>query len=113
MSEIHVHHIGGAMSRVPSDSTAFATRDKDYMLNVVARTPTADGFADTVNWARRTTDGVDGGSAAYVNFTGEASTDLVRSSYPGETYNRLVSVKDRYDPENVFRLNQNIPPSGK
>jgi hypothetical protein len=112
MTEIHVHHMGGAMSRVPAGSTAFATRDKDYMLNVVARTPAEDGFADAVSWARRTTEGVGAGATAYVNFTGEASSELVRSSYPGETYDRLVEVKDRYDPANVFRLNQNIPPSG-
>ena len=47
----------------------------------------------------------------YVNFTGEAGEDKVRASYPPETYARLVEIKDRYDPTNVFRLNQNIPPS--
>ena len=47
----------------------------------------------------------------YVNFTGEAGADQVRASYPSGTYERLVAVKDRYDPANVFRLNQNIPPS--
>jgi FAD/FMN-containing dehydrogenase len=46
-----------------------------------------------------------------VNFTGEQARDLVRQSYPGDTYRRLVEVKDRYDPGNVFRLNQNIEPS--
>jgi FAD/FMN-containing dehydrogenase len=46
-----------------------------------------------------------------VNFTGEASEERVRASYPAATYARLVSVKDRYDPTNLFRLNQNIPPS--
>ena len=48
----------------------------------------------------------------YVNFTGDAGADKVRASYPPETYARLVAVKDRYDPTNLFRLNQNIPPSG-
>ena len=111
MTEMHVHHVGGAMSRVPAGSSAFATRDKDFIFNAVARTPGAEGFDEAVGWARRATDRVGAGAAAYVNFTGEASADLVRSSYPGDTYDRLVAVKDRYDPANVFRLNQNIPPS--
>ena len=111
LTEIHVHHLGGEVSRVPAGSTAFATRDKEFMLNLVARTPAADGFDDAVGWLRRTTDGVGAKAGAYVNFTGEASPDMVRSSYPGDTYDRLVAVKDRYDPANVFRLNQNIPPS--
>ena len=48
---------------------------------------------------------------AYVNFTGEADTALVRASYPPDTYRRLVELKKRYDPTNLFRLNQNIAPT--
>lgn len=112
LTELHIHHLGGAMSRVPAGSTAFATRDREFILNVVARTPGAEGFSDVVDWARATTSGVSAGAAAYVNFTGEGGTDQVRASYPGDTYDRLVAVKDRYDPANLFRLNQNITPSG-
>jgi FAD/FMN-containing dehydrogenase len=111
LSELHIHHLGGAMSRVPADATAFATRDKEFILNVVARTPESEGFAGVADWARAATDGIGAGSAMYVNFTGEASADQVRASYPPETYDRLVAVKDQYDPTNLFRLNQNIPPS--
>jgi FAD/FMN-containing dehydrogenase len=99
------------MSRVPAASTAFATRDRDFILNVVARTPEADGYDDVVDWARTVTEKVGADGAMYVNFTGEAGADQVRASYPRETYDRLVAVKDRYDPANLFRLNQNIPPS--
>jgi hypothetical protein len=63
---------------MPADATAFATRDRDFILNVVARAPGADGFADVVNWARTTTDGVGANAATYVNFTGEASVDRAR-----------------------------------
>ena len=111
LTELHINHLGGAVSRVPTAATAFATRDKEFILNAVARTPGADGFAEAVDWARAATDGVGPDAAAYVNFTGEASVDQVRASYPRETYDRLVAVKDRYDPTNLFRLNQNIPPS--
>jgi len=110
-SELHIHHLGGAMGRIPADATAFGTRDCDFILNVVARTPDAAGYDTAVEWARSTTAALGPNAAAYVNFTGEASADLVRASYPRGTYERLVAVKDRYDPTNMFRLNQNIQPS--
>ena len=111
LSELHIHHLGGAVRRMPSDATAFATRDAEFILNVVARTPDADGYGTVVDWARTATDGVGSTGGTYVNFTGEASPDRVHASYPEATYERLVAVKDRYDPTNLFRLNQNIPPS--
>jgi FAD/FMN-containing dehydrogenase len=112
LSELHVHHLGGAMGRVPADATAFGTRDRDFILNVVARAQGADGYDTVVEWARTATAALGPDAAAYVNFTGEASEDRVRASYPAATYERLVAVKDRYDPTNMFHLNQNIPPSG-
>jgi FAD/FMN-containing dehydrogenase len=108
MSELHVHHLGGAMGRVPADATAFAVRDQEFIVNVVARTPTAEHFDVVRDWAR-TVPGPLGGRS-YVNFTGEPDRD--RGSYPPATYDRLVAVKDRYDPDNLFQLNQNIRPSG-
>ena len=53
------------------------------------------------------------GGGAYVNFTSEPGDDRVRASYPPDTYARLVATKDQYDPTNLFRLNQNIRPSGR
>ena len=47
---------------------------------------------------------------AYVNFLGDEGTERVRAAYPGATWDRLAEIKRRYDPENVFRLNQNVPP---
>jgi FAD/FMN-containing dehydrogenase len=111
VSELHIHHLGGAMGRVPADATAFGTRDREYILNVVARTPDESGFEGVVDWARSASAALGPDAAAYVNFTGEASEDRVRASYPPATYARLTAVKDRYDPTNLFRLNQNIPPS--
>ena len=99
------------MGRVPAGATAFGTRDRDFILNVVARTPDAGGYDGVVEWARATTAALGPDAASYVNFTGEASEDRVRASYPAATYERLVAVKDRYDPANMFHLNQNIPPS--
>jgi FAD/FMN-containing dehydrogenase len=50
--------------------------------------------------------------AAYVNFLGREGPERVRAAYPGATWDRLVEVKRRYDPENLFRLNHNVPPAG-
>jgi FAD/FMN-containing dehydrogenase len=111
LSELHIHHLGGAMGRIPADATAFGTRDRNFILNAVARTPDAQGYDGVVEWARAATAALGPDAASYVNFTGEAGEDLVRASYPAATYERLVEVKDRYDPTNLFRLNQNIRPS--
>jgi len=111
LTEIHVHHLGGAMNRVPADATAFGLRDQDYVVNVVARTGTAEGFDDVVRWARGVTSAFGPNAGMYVNYTGEAEASAVRASYPPETYLRLVALKNEYDPGNLFRLNQNIPPA--
>ena len=109
LTEIHLQHLGGAVGRVPADATAFALRDQEFIVNIIARTPTAEGFAGAVEWARGVASAL--GPATYVNFTGEANPALVRASYPPDTYRRLVELKNEYDPTNLFRLNQNIPPS--
>jgi FAD/FMN-containing dehydrogenase len=111
MTEVHLHHLGGAVGRVPADATAFAVRDHEFIVNVIARTPAAEGFADTVDWARGVTSSLGPDAAAYVNFTGEANAALVRASYPPDTYRRLVELKNDYDPTNLFRLNQNVAPT--
>jgi FAD/FMN-containing dehydrogenase len=111
LCELHLHHLGGAMRRTPGGGTAFATRDNEFILNVISRSPDRADYDGIVSWARAACDAIGPDAPAYVNFTGEASEDRVRASYPPETYTRLVAVKDRYDPENLFRLNQNIPPS--
>jgi FAD/FMN-containing dehydrogenase len=111
LTEIHLQHLGGAVGRVPADATAFALRDQEFIVNVVARTPDAEGFAEVVEWARAVTSALGPHAGTYVNFTGESSAALVRASYPPDTYRRLVDLKDAYDPNNLFRLNQNIAPS--
>ncbi|WP_037366542.1 FAD-binding oxidoreductase [Nakamurella lactea] len=111
LTEIHLQHLGGAVGRVPADATAFALRDQEFIVNIVARTPTADGFAAAVDWARAVTSGLGQDAGTYVNFTGESNQALVRASYPPDTYRRLVELKNEYDPTNLFRLNQNIVPS--
>ncbi|MGZ4416144.1 MAG: BBE domain-containing protein, partial [Gaiellaceae bacterium] len=108
--EIHVHQMGGALARVDDGDTAFAERSMPYVLNAVTGWHDPDMAEVHVSWARAVIAAASDASTgrAYVNFLGDA--DAARSSYSDETYNRLVTLKNEYDPTNVFRLNQNIEP---
>jgi FAD/FMN-containing dehydrogenase len=112
-AELHIHHLGGALGRVPAEATAFATRTSPYIINCIARTPTAAELPPHVSWARAARDAMApyGNDGMYVNFAGDANEDVVRRAYPNATYDRLQAVKDRLDPGNLFRFNQNIRPS--
>jgi FAD/FMN-containing dehydrogenase len=103
--------LGGAMARVPAEATAFAHRERWVMAAIgavyerAAETPTHEawvtGFADALR---------QGDAGVYVNFLGDEGEGRVREAYPGSTWDRLAAIKSRYDPTNLFRLNQNIPP---
>jgi len=112
MSEIHVQHFGGAISEVADEDTAFANRGAEFVLNVIGRTPDAAGFEDQVNWARGCYSAMEphtsGGT--YTNFMSEGD-DRLKEAYGQAKYDRLVALKDHYDPTNLFRLNQNVTPS--
>jgi FAD/FMN-containing dehydrogenase len=113
-TEIHVHHMGGAVARIPADATAFGDRGAPFLLNVLASTFTADGYDDAVGWAQdlygAMAPALTGGT--YVNFLSNEGEERVRDAYGQDKYERLVALKDAYDPTNLFRLNQNIAPSG-
>jgi len=103
--------LGGAMARVSADATAFAHRNSRIMVNVATfyegpedldrRTAWVEGLAG----ALRQDD-----HGAYVNFLADEGEERIRDAYPGATWDRLAEIKARYDPTNLFRLNQNIPP---
>jgi FAD/FMN-containing dehydrogenase len=111
-SEIHIHQMGGAVGRVPAAATAFGDRSAPFLLNVIASTFTADGYDESVMWAQQLhgamTPALTGES--YINFLSAEGDDRVRAAY-GANYDRLVALKDEYDPTNLFRLNQNVTPS--
>jgi FAD/FMN-containing dehydrogenase len=111
--ELHVHQLGGAMARTAPGATAFSQRQPPYLINCIARTPTAEGFEANRARARGTREAMAkfGAGQMYVNYTGDADEDKVRASYPAETYARLAAVKAHYDPVNRFRFNQNIRPA--
>lgn len=110
-TELLVHQLGGGVSDPGTGQSAFSVRDQPYLANAMARTPDPQSFPEVTRWARATCSALAPDAPSYVNFTGEASQRLTRSSYPPDTLRRLVALKDRYDPGNLFRLNQNVRPS--
>jgi FAD/FMN-containing dehydrogenase len=107
--------LGGAMARVPTDATAFAHRGRRIMaaLGAVWEQPGEAEAAAHEAWVTGFADALrQGDPGVYVNFVGDEGQDRVREAYPGPTWERLAAVKRRYDPGNLFRRNQNIPPAG-
>lgn len=104
--------LGGAMSRVASDATAFAHRDKQGMVLVTHYAPLS---ADAASLNARTTRVFQAlspyANGAYVGFVADEGEQRVREIYPPATYARLVALKNQYDPTNLFGLNQNIKPT--
>ena len=113
-----IHQLGGAFGHVAEDATAFGNREANYILNVwgVWEDPADD--AREIAWVRDFWDAMQpharGGH--YTNFLGAEEVReariQTRDSYPPATWDRLVALKDEWDPDNLFRLNHNIPPSG-
>jgi FAD/FMN-containing dehydrogenase len=108
-AEIRV--LGGALARVNADATAFAHRGARIMMTVAAMYRSPDDSAVHERWVEDFAAALrQGDGGAYVGFIGDEGEARVRDAYPGATWERLVAVKNRYDPTNLFRLNQNIPP---
>jgi hypothetical protein len=115
MAQILVEPMGGAIGRTDENDTALGRRDVKWCYHALAMwmEPGQEAADAQMAWARgladdmrpHTTEGV------YLNFTSDEGDERVRSTYGPEKYARLVALKDRYDPGNVFRLNQNIKPS--
>jgi berberine-like enzyme len=111
MAVAQIRVLGGAMARVPPDSTAFAHRSSRVMVNVAAVYERPDEAAVHEPWVAGFAAALrQGDGGAYVNFLGDEVEARVRAAYPGKTWERLAVIKARYDPTNLFRLNQNIPP---
>jgi FAD/FMN-containing dehydrogenase len=104
--------LGGAMARVSPDATAFAHRDRGAMVALGTLFEHAEEKETHEAWLRSLAAKMsDGAPGVYVNFLGDEGEARVHEAYPAPTWERLVAVKRRYDPANVFRLNQNVDPS--
>jgi len=111
MAVTQLRILGGAMGRVPAEATAFAHRESRIMANLAALYANPEEKAQHEAWVSnyekelRQSD-----KGAYVNFLGAVDQAQVRAAYPGAAWKRLTEVKKKYDPTNLFHLNQNIPP---
>jgi FAD/FMN-containing dehydrogenase len=111
MGVTQIRLLGGAMARVPNDATAFAHRDRRFMVNVARVFASPHERPQHEDWV--SSFGAElqrGPSGAYVGFLGDDGQARIREAYPHGAYDRLVEVKRRYDPDNVFRLNHNVDP---
>ncbi|MGH7783375.1 MAG: FAD-binding oxidoreductase, partial [Candidatus Binatia bacterium] len=112
-TEIFFGLIGGQVSRVASDATAFSQRDALWACNVHGRWETREEDKTVIAWAREffeaaapyATGGV------YVNFMPQDEVDRISSAYAPDVWKRLVELKTKWDPTNLFRMNQNISPA--
>ena len=109
MRVAQVRVLGGAMARVPREATAFAHRDRKILVNVAAFYTGQEDRAARQSWVDRFVSALDQDvPGAYVNFLNNEGPARVREAYPGATWERLAAIKRRYDPDNVFRSNENI-----
>jgi FAD/FMN-containing dehydrogenase len=112
MRVAQIRVLGGAMARVAAEATAFAHRTSRIMVNVAAFYEGPEDRAVREAWVTDFAGMLrQGEGGAYVGFLGEEGEARTREAYPGSTWERLAEIKERYDPTNLFRLNQNIPPA--
>jgi FAD/FMN-containing dehydrogenase len=104
--------LGGAVARVPDDATAYAHRRSRIMANVAAFYDGLDDRAVRTDWVNDfAADLRQSDTGAYSNFLADEGPERVRAAYPGATWDRLREIKAKYDPANLFRHNQNVPPA--
>jgi FAD/FMN-containing dehydrogenase len=111
ISSIALWQLGGAVARVDEAETAFHGRGAGFSFNINGNSETAEGFEAEREWARSYWSALaPHHTSVYVNFLMEEGEERIRQAYGAEKYDRLKALKRKYDPDNLFRLNQNIPP---
>ncbi len=111
--EIFLGLLGGQASRAATGQTAYSHRDAKFVLNVHGRWDRSEEDDRCISWSRAFFNATapDATGGVYVNFMPEDETDRIPAAYKPEVWNRLVEVKNKWDPKNLFRMNQNIKPS--
>ena len=112
MRVVQLRPLGGAMARVANDATAFGHRDRAVLANVAAFYAGPEDVDAKTTWVEGLTEALRDGTAAYVNFISDEGPARVHDAYPRPTHDRLAAIKRRYDPDNVFKRNQNVAPAG-
>jgi len=105
--------LGGAMSRVPADATAFAHRSARVFANFIVQYENRDEHAIYDAWVAKASAALDPGKGVYVNFVGNEGEARLHDAYPKATWERLAAIKAKYDPTNLFHRNHNIAPKAE
>ena len=109
MRVVQLRVLGGAIARAAADSTAYAFRDRTIMAVTAAFIEDPAARPRRIEWAEDLLHTITrGDTGAYVNFVGDEGPERVRAAYPGRTWDRLLAVKEEYDPTNLFRRCQNV-----
>ena len=113
LSTMHLYPINGAAARVAPDATAWAYRHANWSMVILGADPDAGNADKLTHWAKEYWQALHpyGAGGGYVNFMMDEGTDHVKATY-GDHYPRLVAIKTKYDPHNLFHVNQNIVPTG-
>jgi FAD binding domain-containing protein/berberine-like enzyme len=107
-----IWQMGGAVARVGDDESAFSGRTAGHTFNISGTTDTADGFDEERDWVRNFWSALEPyHTGVYTNFLMDEGEERIREAYGADKYDRLKALKRKYDPDNFFRLNQNIPPN--
>jgi len=110
--EVFIPHMEGAPSRVSADETAYVHRYTPFVLNIHTRWRDISDDKKNLAWARDFHSATEPfAQGVYVNFLSDEGEERVRAAYTPEVWDRLVRVKKKYDPKNLFQMNQNIKPS--
>jgi len=111
-SSMHLYPVNGAAGRVGKNDTAWSYRDANWAQTIVGVDPDPANKEKITSWCKGYYDALHPYAAggAYVNFMMDEGEDRVKASYR-DNYKRLADIKKKYDPNNVFRVNQNIKPS--
>lgn len=112
LSAIHVHQLGGMMRQPGDGAAAFSHRDASFIINLVGTWVNPRENEMHIAWARDSFASIQPfATGDYVNFMSEGGSDRMTAAYGDEKLRRLVALKDKYDPGNMFRFNQNVKPS--
>lgn len=107
-----IPHMEGAPSRIPETETAFAHRKTPFVLNIHTRWQNAADDEQCLRWAKDFYHATQPfARGVYVNFLSQEGQDRVKDAYTPEVWQRLVGIKKQWDPQNLFRMNQNIEPT--
>jgi FAD/FMN-containing dehydrogenase len=114
MKAVQLRVLGGAIARTPNDATAFGHRDQSLFANAVAMYVDPAEEETHTAWTQGLADSLGrNGGGGYVGFMGDEDEETLRAAYPNGAWERLRDLKGRYDPDNLFRLNHNIPPASE